>query len=54
MQSACNPLVENYTEVFYMIHTDDVPSIQCELNLRWSNNKSMREVDGQSFTFIDA
>jgi hypothetical protein len=51
MQSACNPLVEGYTEVFYMIHKGDVPSVQCEMNLRWY--KSVKEVGGPSFIFID-
>jgi hypothetical protein len=51
MQSPCEPLVEDYTEVFYMIHEGDVPSIQCEVNLRWS--KSVREVDSPNYTFID-
>jgi hypothetical protein len=33
-----------------MIHKGNVPSIQCEMNLRWS--KSMGEVHGPSFIFI--
>jgi hypothetical protein len=32
-----------------MIHEGDVPSVQCESNLRWS--KSMSEVDGPKFIF---
>jgi hypothetical protein len=51
MQSPCDPLVEDYTEVFHVIHRGDVLSVQCEMNFRWS--KSMREVDGVSFVFID-
>jgi hypothetical protein len=51
MQFPCNPLVEDYPEVFYAIHRGDAPSFQCEVNLRWS--KSMREVDGLSFSVID-
>jgi hypothetical protein len=34
-----------------MIHDGDVPSVQREMNLMWS--KSMREVDGPNFIFID-
>jgi hypothetical protein len=34
-----------------MIQESDVLTIQCEMNLRWS--KSMREIDGLSFIFID-
>jgi hypothetical protein len=33
-----------------MIDDGDVPSVQCEMSLRWS--KSMREVDGPSLIFI--
>jgi hypothetical protein len=51
MQSPCNPLVEDYTEVFYMIQKGNVPSVQCEMSLRWY--RSMREVDDPSFIFID-
>jgi hypothetical protein len=51
MQSSSNPLVEDYTEVFYMIDEGDIPSVQCKMSLR--GPKSMREVDGPSFIFID-
>jgi hypothetical protein len=34
-----------------MIHEGEVPSVQCEMSLRWS--KYMREVDGPSLIFID-
>jgi hypothetical protein len=51
MQSPYNALVADYTEVFYLIHKGDVPSVQCEKNLKWS--KSMREVYGPSFILID-
>jgi hypothetical protein len=50
MHFPCNLLVEDYTEVFYMIHKGDIPSVQRENNLRWS--KPMREVDGLGFIFI--
>jgi hypothetical protein len=46
-----NPLIKGYTQVFYMIHEGDVPSVQCELRLRWS--KSMRNADGPSLILID-
>jgi hypothetical protein len=50
MRSPCNPLVEDYTEVFYMIHKGGVPSIHCEMNLR--SSKSMKE-DGPGFILIE-
>jgi hypothetical protein len=31
-------LIEDYTEIFYMIHEVYVPSIQCEVSLRWSKS----------------
>jgi hypothetical protein len=31
MQSPYNPIVEDYTEVFYMIHEGDVPSVEWEV-----------------------
>jgi hypothetical protein len=51
VESPCNPLVEDYTDVFYMNHKGDVPSVQCEMSLRRSN--SMRDVDSSSFIFIN-
>jgi hypothetical protein len=51
MQSPCNPLIEDYTEILYMIQEGDVSSIQCEMSVRWS--KSMREVDDTRFILID-
>jgi hypothetical protein len=51
VESPCNLLVEDYTEIFYMIHTGNVPSVQCEMNLSFS--KSMKEVGGPSFILID-
>jgi hypothetical protein len=39
--------VEDYTDVMYIIHRMDVPSILCEMNLRWS--KSITEVGNQFF-----
>jgi hypothetical protein len=26
----CNPFIEDYTEIFYMIDKGDIPSIQCK------------------------
>jgi hypothetical protein len=50
MHSQCNPLVEDYTKVFYVIHKGNDQSDQCEMNLRW--RKSMREVGGPRFILI--
>jgi hypothetical protein len=47
----CNPLIEDYTQIFYMIDKGDIPSIQCKMNLK--GLKSIRKVDGMSFIFID-
>jgi hypothetical protein len=51
VQSPCNPLNEDYTEIFYMIDEGDIPSSQCKMSLR--GPKSMRKVDGLSHMFID-
>jgi hypothetical protein len=48
--SACT-LIEDYTQIFYMIHKGDIPSIQCKMSLM--RPKSMRKVDGLSLIFID-
>jgi hypothetical protein len=45
------PLVKDYTKVFNMNQEEDIPPYQCEMKLRWA--KSMREVYGLSFIFID-
>jgi hypothetical protein len=47
----CNPLIEDYTEIFYMIDEGDIPSIHCKMVLR--GPKSMRKVYGLSLIFID-
>jgi hypothetical protein len=44
VQSPCNPLIENYTQIFHMVDEGDILSIQCKMNLRWP--KSMGEVYG--------
>jgi hypothetical protein len=48
---SCNPLIEDYIEIFYMIDEGDIASIQCKMTLR--EPKSMRKVDGPSLIFID-
>jgi hypothetical protein len=50
MQSTCNPLVEDFDQVFCMINEGGVPPSHCEMNLRWS--KSIRYVDDLSFILI--
>jgi hypothetical protein len=47
VQSPCNPLIQDYTEVIYMIHEGDVPSVRYKRSLR--GFKSMRKADGLSF-----
>jgi hypothetical protein len=47
----CSPLIEDYTEIFLVIHERDIPSTQCKMSLR--GPKSMRKVDGLSLLFID-
>jgi hypothetical protein len=32
--SACDPLIEDDTEIFYMIDKRDIPTIQCKMSLR--------------------
>jgi hypothetical protein len=34
VQYPCNPLIEDYTEIFYVIDEGDIPSIQCKMSLR--------------------
>jgi hypothetical protein len=50
VQSPCNPLIEDYTEIFYMIDEGDILSIQRKMSL--SGPKSMRKVDGVSLILI--
>jgi hypothetical protein len=42
VQSPCDPLIEDYTEIFYIIDKGDIPSIQCKMSLR--GPKSVRKV----------
>jgi hypothetical protein len=51
MQSLCDPLIKDHTEIFYIIYKRNVPSIQRKKRLRGSN--SVREVDCLSLIFID-
>jgi hypothetical protein len=51
VQSPCNPLVEDYTQIFYMISKGDIPSIQCKMSPK--EPKSMRKVDGLNLIFND-
>jgi hypothetical protein len=34
VQSPCNHLIEEYTQLFYMIYKRDFPSIQCNMSLK--------------------
>jgi hypothetical protein len=51
VQSLCNPLIEDNTEIFYMIDKGDIPSIHCKMSLR--PPKSMRKLGGLSLIFLD-
>jgi hypothetical protein len=51
MQFPCNLLIEDYTEIFYMIDEGDYPSIQFKMSLR--RPMSMRKVDDPSLIVID-
>jgi hypothetical protein len=51
VQSPCNPLIEDYTEIFYMIDKGDIPCIPCKMS--FVGPKSMRKADGLSLIFID-
>jgi predicted Zn-dependent protease with MMP-like domain len=43
MQSPCNALTRDYTQIFYVIDEGDMPSIQCKMSLR--GPKPVRKVD---------
>jgi hypothetical protein len=51
VQSPCNPLIEDYTEIFYMTDEGVIPSIQCKMGPRGPN--SMRKVDDLRVFLID-
>jgi hypothetical protein len=46
VRSPCNPLIEDYAQIFYMIDKGDILSIQCKMSLR--GPKIIRKVDGLS------
>jgi hypothetical protein len=50
VQSPCNPLIEDYTEIFYKIDEEDGPFSEYKMSLR--RPKSMRKVDDLSLTLI--
>jgi hypothetical protein len=49
VQSPCNPLIEDWTEIVYIIDEGDIPSVQFKMSL--SGPKSIRKVDGLSLDF---
>jgi hypothetical protein len=49
--SPCDPLIEDYTEIFYMIDEGDIPSIQGKMRL--GGPKSMKKVNDLSLIFND-
>jgi hypothetical protein len=51
VESACNPLIEDYSGIFYMITEGGIPSIQCKMSLK--GPKSVSKVDGLSLILID-
>jgi hypothetical protein len=51
VQSPGDFSIENYTEVFYMIHKRNVLSLQRKTSL--DRSTAVRETDGLSFIFID-
>jgi hypothetical protein len=48
VQSPCNPLIEDYTEIFYMIIEWDVPTVQCMMGFGGPN--LMRKANGLDFS----
>jgi hypothetical protein len=51
VQSPCNPVIEDYTEIFYMLDEGDILSIQYKMSLGGPN--STRKVNGLSLIFIN-
>jgi hypothetical protein len=49
VKSPCN-LIEDYTQIFYMIDKGDILSVECKMSLR--GPKSMRKVGCLSFILI--
>jgi hypothetical protein len=50
VQSPCDPLIEDYTEILYVIDKGDIPSILCKMSL--GGPKSVRKVDGWRLNLI--
>jgi hypothetical protein len=40
VQPPYNPLIEDYTQIFYVIDIEDIPSIQCKMSSRGPNCNS--------------
>jgi hypothetical protein len=51
VQSPCDPLIEDYTEIFHIIDGKDILAIQYKMSLR--GPKSVRKVDSLNLIFID-
>jgi hypothetical protein len=51
VKSPCNPLIEDYTQIFHMIDEEDIPAVQYKMSLR--GPRSMRNVDGLNLILID-
>jgi hypothetical protein len=51
VQSPCDSLMEDYTEIFYAIYKWNVPSFQCKLRLRWSMSERSRSPESFLFDF---
>jgi hypothetical protein len=51
VKSPSNPLIEDYTKIFYMAHENYISSVQCKMCLR--EPECMRKVDELSFMIID-
>jgi hypothetical protein len=51
LQSPCNPLIEDYTKIYYVIDKGDISFIQYKMSL--GGPKSMRKVDGPILILID-
>jgi hypothetical protein len=51
VQFPCNPRIEDYTDIFYVVDKGDIPSIQYKTSL--TGPKSTRKVDDLSLILID-
>jgi hypothetical protein len=50
VQSSCNPLIGDYTHIFYMIDESDGPFFKYKMSLR--GRKSMKIVDGLNLLIL--